>query len=170
MTLSVRRRVGWAALAGAIGCLLALFVVSAAAYSYAPTVDATVARVPAGQSNIALEHLSAVASFYETIIAILFGVVALLATLAFISIRTLSKIAAEDMAVEAAKQAISDSNSFREDVGIIVDDSVSAALKQIVKLKKGVDQLTNAVADLDGRVSQFQADQHVVGTASPPEE
>lgn len=102
-----------------------------------------------------LEHLSALASFYQTVIAILVFMIGLLATLSFLTIRHVSKTAAEDMAVDAAKRVISDSSSFRDDVTVIVDESVSVAVSELASLKSDVDALTKAIAGIDKKISDL---------------
>lgn len=142
---------------GVVLCFLFLLLgLPSAALSQAPQVNnVLVSALPQGNGEITLDHLAALTSFYQTIIGVLVTVIGLLATLSFLTIRHLSKTAAEDMAVEAARRVISDSNAFREDVAVIVDESVNIALSEVQKLRSGVDSLTKAIAAIDRRIDEL---------------
>jgi len=116
------------------------------------------------EAEFLLDHLSELSSFYQGVIAILILVIGLLASLAFLTIKHVSKSAAEDVAVDAARRVVSDSNAFREDVIVIVDESVQDALvdMKLDELRSGMDEITKALARLEGRINELDHDGGVV--------
>lgn len=149
------------------GCCWALLVLvfcslliglPVAAFSQTPDVRQIFLDMKQSESGgqVSLDHLAALASFYQSVIAILVTVIGLLATLSFLTIRHISKTAAEDMAVDAARKVINDSREFEEDVVVRIDEIVKAAFDDFAAMKGNIEKLTKTVSSLDGRISDLE--------------
>ncbi|MGY3230092.1 hypothetical protein ACVWWJ_001576 [Luteibacter sp. HA06] len=118
----------------------------------ASTVTAAVAtRMPVTASSAPQENrwsdgdvVSALSSFYQTIITFMGILIALMGGFSVLTLRFFSKAAAEDMAHEAAQKAMFhylETNKFREDVTYAVQEiglsgQMESVEKDLVEIKK----------------------------------
>jgi hypothetical protein len=111
------------------------------------------------------EVVSALSSFYQTVITILIAMIGIMGVLAGFTLRALSRSAAEETAHEQAKLAMAyyvQSKKFFQDVAIAVDET--AITSQLERIELDVDQMRRLLAkrmgpdeagnkeDIDGQV------------------
>ena len=108
--------------------------------------------------------VSALSSFYQSIIACLGLLLALVGVLAVVTLRFLSKAAAEDMAHESAKTAMRhylDTRQFSEDVGNAVQETgIAKQLEQLAVEKEAItkqlEQLTSELQVIKQKLKEQQ--------------
>lgn len=140
---------------------LLAFALPAWASLAAPSINYVVVEKTApSSSDITLDHLAALTSFYQNIITILLVVIGALCALSIISIRHISKVAAEDIAVEAAKKVVHDSVQFRDEVDAIVEEAMGSLLAEVDKLKADFQAIAKKVSSID-KSEDLSADEQI---------
>lgn len=154
------------------------FDLQKAAADAAPIVAKTIPKPPAATPKATASALpsttpdrwsdgdvvSALSSFYQSIIAYLGLLLALVGVLAVVTLRFLSKAAAEDMAHESAKAAMRhylDTRQFSEDVGNAVQETgIAKQLEQLAVEKEAItkqlEQLTNELQAIKQKLKEQQ--------------
>lgn len=100
--------------------------------------------------NDSVEYIAALSSFYQTIIAILSLAIGVFSVVAFVTIRHTSRVAAEDMAADAARRVIEDSRTIQDDIENRIEESFSkTAVTRIEQLESQIKFLSEAIKRLE---------------------
>ena len=137
-----------------------------AAVTAAPPAHTAPTASPVQGAETKYEQLTVetMASFYETIIVILLGILAVVGTLAFWSVRLISRTTAEDVAREAARAIIKDSREFRAEVDVAINKAVDEGLEEIREKLEALDAAVTKLSKPD------DAAEGATGTVAAPEE
>ncbi|TQM17056.1 hypothetical protein FB548_0424 [Pseudoxanthomonas sp. 3HH-4] len=77
------------------------------------------------------KELDVLTSFYETVISILLAVVAVVAGLAFWTIKVVTRAQAEETATEAATRILGDHEGFRRRLNEVVEEAVELRMEEV---------------------------------------
>ncbi len=99
------------------------------------------------------KELDVLTSFYETVISILLTVLAMVAGLAFWTIKVVTRAQAEETATEAAARILGNHDGFRERLAEVVDNAVELRMEEVnAKLEEFSVPLDMAVQNPDQAV------------------
>lgn len=96
-----------------------------------------------------LDYIAVLSSFYQTVISILALALGVLSVVAFVTIRHTSRVAAEDMAADAARRVIEDSRTIQQDIDDRIEESFSkSSVARIDALEGQIKLLTQAIQNM----------------------
>lgn len=108
--------------------------------------SAPVAVASASEAENFGRQLDTLTGFYETVISLLLGLLALVAGLAFWTIKIVTKAQAEETAISEATRILGNHDGFRESLRTIVRESVD---RQMEEVRAKLDRLEDAYVPSD---------------------